>query len=370
MRYAVCDMRFALCDTTTIAQILALTTTNKFHSAQHILHNAYHKLHSAYRTPHSAKTIYPTLQLTILGNTSAIPAYDRHPTAQILQIRGRTLLLDCGEGTQFQMLKYDIKHRSIEHIFISHLHGDHFFGLAGLFMNWELSKRKNPVHVYTPEVEQLKQMMDVLLQTANEALPYEIIYHAAFEPEDGIILDTPEFSVQAFPQSHRIPCAGYVFREKSFPPKIRSGLISGLQIPFDQIKNIRLGADFVSADGTVHTKETLLDPQILPRAYAFCTDTLFLPENARFIQNVDLLYHETTFDKARPERALATCHSTTVEAGQMAILAKADWLLIGHFSARYEDLSPLLEEARSIFPQTDLAIEGQIFEIPQKTLNP
>ncbi len=297
--------------------------------------------------------------VTILGNNSALPAYDRHPTAQVVTLNDQLFLIDCGEGTQMQMARYKIRRSKINHIFISHLHGDHYFGLIGLLTSMGLLGRDNPLHLYAPAP--LEKIITLQLEAASTTLPFTLHFHPVTGP--GQILDNPKFSVEAFPTQHRIPCFGYIIREKRNPRRIHKEKVVAYNIPaafYDQLKQ---GADYVTKDGTVIQNELVTLPNLAPRSYAFCADTIYDEQIAETVRGVNLLYHETTYLADQAERAASRFHTTTAQAAAIASKAGAEKLLIGHFSSKYETLDAFLAETKQFFPQTQLATEGTTFLI-------
>jgi ribonuclease Z len=291
--------------------------------------------------------------VTILGNNSALPAYNRHPTAQVITLNDNLFLLDCGEGTQMQMNLYRIRRSRINHIFISHLHGDHYFGLAGLITSFGLMNRIQDLHLYAPAP--LKDILDLILNVASTTLPYTLHFHAL--GEDGILLDDRHFSVECFKVFHRIDCWGFLFREKRNPRKINPEATGQYNIPVEFFDRLKQGEDFVEND-TIIPNEVLTVANKPGKTYAYCADTVYTESISGKVKNVDLLYHETTYLKDKFEKAKSRFHSTTVDAATLAKLANVKSLLIGHFSSTYETLDDFLTEAKEVFPDTQLATEG------------
>lgn len=297
--------------------------------------------------------------LTILGNNSAIPAYDRNPTSQVLHINEEAYLIDCGEGTQMQLSKYKIKRAKINRIFISHLHGDHYFGLIGLLTSMGLLGRVNDLHLHAPPL--LQQIIQLQLDAADTVLPYKMYFHPI--TEEGEIANDKKMSVTAFRVQHRIDCWGFLFREKKNPRRIDPEKVRSYEIPEAYYGELQKGKDYTTKKGTVISNEDVTIPAEPPKSYAFCADTIYDENIAEKIKGADLVYHETTYLKDLEERAAARFHSTTTQAGMIAKLAGAKKLLIGHFSSKYEDLEPFLLETKSVFENTDLALEGACFKI-------
>lgn len=297
--------------------------------------------------------------VTILGNNSAVPAYDRHPTAQIVTIHDQLLLLDCGEGTQMQIAKYKIRWSKIKYIFISHLHGDHYFGLIGLLTSMILLGREEALYIYAPSA--LKEIIDLQLKAADTILSFDIIFMPLLG--DRIIVNEKKFTVECFATKHRIECRGFIIREKKKPRKINKDTISQYQIPSSFYEGIRDGDDYINDVGEIIKNEWITIPNSKPKSYAFTGDTLFDENIAVIVKDVTLLYHETTYLKDMVENAIKRFHSTTHQAALIASLARVEKLIIGHFSSKYESINVFLEEAREIFLNTHLAIEGLTHKI-------
>jgi ribonuclease Z len=297
--------------------------------------------------------------VTILGNNSALPAYDRHPTAQVVTLDQFQFLVDCGEGTQMQLARYKIRRSRINHIFISHMHGDHYFGLPGLITSMGLLGRETDLHLYAPPF--IKSIIDLMLQAADTQLGYTLHFHPL--ETEGILAEDAKFSVECFRVFHRIECWGFIFREKKKPRKINKESISSLKLNAGYFERLKMGEDITAENGKIVLNEEVTVPNTPAKSYAYCADTIYNLSVAEKVKNVTLLYHETTYLKALEERAFLRFHSTTVQAADIAIQANAKSLLIGHFSSKYEELEPFLEEAREIFPATDLAIEGVTYRI-------
>ena len=297
--------------------------------------------------------------VTILGNNSALPAYDRHPTAQVVTLDQFQFLIDCGEGTQMQLSRYKIRRSRINHIFISHLHGDHYFGLPGLITSMGLLNRENDLHLYASAP--LKPILDLILQAADTRLPYTLHFHPL--DTEGIIVDDPKFSVECFKVFHRIECWGFVFREKKPLRKIAKERIGQYKIPSADFDRIKMGEDFITNKGDRIANEDLTIANTPPRSYAYCADTMYHETIAEKAKEVTVLYHETTYLHELEERAVLRFHSTTVQAAQIAHKANAKRLLIGHFSSKYEILDDFLKETSAVFADTELALEGVTYRI-------
>jgi ribonuclease Z len=301
------------------------------------------------------------MKVTILGSSSALPTSERYPSAHVLSAHERLFLIDCGEGTQMQLRKARIRFAKINHIFISHLHGDHVFGLYGLLSTFSLMGRENPLHLYAPE--KYESILKSHLNDFDINLSFEIDFIPLTGNDPIKILDDKYLSVTSFPLQHRIPAYGFLFREKISGRNIIKECIDKFQIPVVRIPAIKKGEDFITADGTVIKNEEITVTPPEPLSYAYCSDTKYFKRLASFVKGVSLLYHEATFDKTKEELALMTGHSTTLDAAKTALNAKVKALIIGHFSARYRNVEELVEEARTIFPETYPAIDGKTFEV-------
>lgn len=300
------------------------------------------------------------LAVTILGNNSAIPAFDRHPTAQVVTLDDHLFLIDCGEGTQTQMNKYKIRRSRINHIFISHLHGDHYFGLIGLITSMGLLGRHQDLNLYGPAP--LKDIFDLQLQVADTQLPYKLIFHR-LEEEKVLVKDT-RFQVESFRVFHRIECWGFIFRQIRPPRKVNPEKARIAGVPSSFFDRLKWGEDYETQGGMMVLNAGVTDPAPLPKSYAYSADTAFHPDVAAKVQGVNLLYHETTYLKDLEERAQKRFHCTTVQAATIANMAGVGRLLIGHFSSKYDRLDDFESEARSVFPDTQLALEGVTYIVP------
>ena len=299
------------------------------------------------------------LALTILGNNSAIPAFDRLPTAQVLQSLEENYLIDCGEGTQMQMAKFKIRRSKINHIFISHLHGDHYFGLIGLLTSMSLLGRTQDLHLYAHPT--LEQIIDLQLEVAKTTLSYKLYFHGL--GEDGEILSDNKIIVKSFKVQHRIECWGFLFKEKKNPRKIDIERIKSFDNPASFYEKIKKSEDYITKKGTIIPNEEVTIPGSKAKTYGYCADTIFDEGLVEKVMGVDLLYHETTYLKADEKKAAARYHSTTLQAATIAEKAGVKKLLIGHFSAKYELLDEFLAETAAIFPNTELALGGMCYKI-------
>ena len=295
-------------------------------------------------------------EVNILGCGSAKPTLRHLPSSQIVNIRGKYYMIDCGEGTQIQMQKMRLPMARVGHIFISHNHGDHVFGLPGLISTMALLGRTADLHIHGPQ--QLQEFLDNIIRIYCEGITFQIIFHPIDTRVHNIIYEDRSVTVWSIPLQHRIPCSGFLFRETPPLPHIRREMIDAFNIPFSQINNIKAGASWTTEDGTVIPNERLVTPAEKARSYAYCSDTAYQPHLAEMMQDVTLLYHEATYPEEFIKRAQETLHSTASQAATIAKESHAEKLCIGHFSARVKDEKALLAEATAIFPQTRLAFEG------------
>ncbi len=295
-------------------------------------------------------------EVTILGCGSATPTSTHNPTAQLIQMAERFFLIDCGEGTQQQLRKYKLPMGKINHIFISHMHGDHYFGLIGLLSSYHLQNRLNDLHVYGPPA--LQEVIDVQLKVSATTLGYPLFFHPIKEDFEGLILDDRRVEVHAFPLKHSMPVSGFLFKEKAKDRNIIRKKIDEYNIPLFEINKIKKGADFLADDGEVVLNETLTINPPKALSYAFCTDTLYMEKTADFVRGADVLYHESTFLNADIHRARKTKHATALQAAKVAAAADVKMLLLGHFSARYDGNEAFETEAKMIFENVTATAEG------------
>lgn len=292
--------------------------------------------------------------VTILGNNSAVPTATRHPTSQAVYLDDRILLLDCGEGTQMQMNRYKIKRSKVKYIFISHLHGDHYFGLIGLLNSFALIGRKEDLYLFAPEP--LFALIDMQMQLTDSSLPYNIHRYPLKEETEIVSADT--FTVKCFQVKHRIECWGFTIRQKQKLRKLNIEEMNKLSIPTTAYYAIKKGEDYITHAGNIiPNKQLTFDPP-KEKTYAFCADTLFTESFLHHIQDADMIYHEATYLKDMQEKAAARFHATAEQAATIAKKANARRLLIGHFSSKYEYLEPFKTEAKEVFENTELACEG------------
>jgi ribonuclease Z len=297
------------------------------------------------------------LSVTILGNNSAVPTHNRHPTSQVIQTLDHTFLVDCGEGTQIQMNLYKIRRSKINHIFISHLHGDHYFGLIGLLTSLGLNHRTQDLHIYSPQA--LKEIIYLQLKVANANLPYSIHFNNL--ENEGIIFEDKKISVECFQVKHRIECWGFLFREKKNLRKIDIKKVREYNIPSSFYESLHEGKDFITDSHEVIKNEILTIAAIPPKAYAYCADTGYFEIIAEKIKGVDLLYHESTYLHILEDKAASRFHSTAKQAAMIAKKAGAKKLLLGHFSSMYETLDEFKTEACEVFENSEVAEEGTCY---------
>lgn len=300
-------------------------------------------------------------ELTILGSSSALPTSERYPTAQVLNVLGRLFLIDCGEGAQIQIRRQKIGFAKIKHIFISHLHGDHYYGLIGLISTMNLLGIKTDLHIYSPS--ELKTLIQPQLDFIRGDMKVNLIFHPLNFKKPQKIYADKRVEVFSFPVKHSIPTCGFFFKEIEKQANIRKEAIAQYNIPIAKIKEIKTGADFTTENGETIANHKLTTPPPRPRSYAFCTDTAFHPPIVETIKNVDLLYHEATFLEEMRDFAKKTNHSTTVDAANMANMVNAKKLLIGHFSARVNDAKRYEKEAKTIFENTEAVREGKTYKV-------
>jgi len=298
--------------------------------------------------------------VTILGSGAAVPTSQRYPTAQALQVDERCYLIDCAEGTQIQLRRFKVKLQKIRVIFISHLHGDHVFGLPGLLSSFSMLERTEPLDIFGPPY-----MENWLSEHLKYFTPpgFPLYFHTLTAKEPELIYEDKQLTVTCFPLEHRIPTWGYLFVEKEKLLNIRKEMIDFYRIPVRNIPGIKAGADFYTEAGKLIPNAQLTHPPAKLRSYAYCSDTVYIEDLSRMIRNVDLLYHEATFGNDEKSRSKETFHSTAEDAAHVALAANAGKLVIGHFSSRYKDITPLLEEAQNIFPNTIAAKDGDEFQI-------
>jgi len=302
-----------------------------------------------------------SFELLILGSSSASPTSQRNASAQLLNIAERYFLIDCGEATQIQLRRFKAKFQSIDHIFISHLHGDHFFGLPGLLSSMHLLGRQQTLNIYAPPG--LKELMDKLNKLSETKLNFPVQWYETSMGTSKLMFEDEKVEVFSFPLQHRIHCTGFLFREKIHPRKIDKYKLEKNKVSTADIQLLRKGLDVLNTEGElIKNNEVTIDPAP-PRAFAYCSDTRYNEEVCSYIHGVDLLYHESTFLEDQAARAAKTFHSTAKQAARIARLAGVKQLLLGHFSARYRVLEDFIKEASEVFPDCLLASDGKLIKI-------
>jgi ribonuclease Z len=300
------------------------------------------------------------MKVIILGNNSALPAFGRHPTAQVVTVAGMLLLLDCGEGAQVQLQRYGLKWRNLNHIYISHLHGDHYFGLPGLINSMSLLGRTSSLFLYGPP--NLMVILQAIFDAADTKLSYPIHFHAL---SDGVelITDNEYFTVTSFNVIHRIACHGFLVKGKTRGRKLLPDKCMEYEIPAAYYEKLKQGQDYERKDGLLVKNEWVTMDGPAPKTYAYCADTLFTDTFLPVIQGADTIYHECTYLEKDRDKATARYHSTASQAATIALMANAKQLLLGHFSSKYRDLEPFKEEAAVIFKNVHIAEEGKEFDV-------
>jgi ribonuclease Z len=302
-----------------------------------------------------------SVRVRILGSSAAFPAPDRAPTSQIIYVQDIPFLIDCGEGTQVRLSANKIKRSRIDHIFISHLHGDHVYGLPGLITSFNLFGRTEKLHVYGPPGT--KGFLTEILYYTSVELHFELETKDHSPDQSRIIYESNTMTVRTIPLNHRVPTTGYLFREKELPLNILPDMIDRYNINISEIKKIKRGADLTLPDGEVIPNDQLTHRLKVPKSYAFCSDTAYTESIIPIIRGVDALYHEATFMHDLAEKAERRKHSTARQAAEIAKMAGVELLILGHFSHRYKQLNELLAEAKHVFPNTVLAMDGMLFDI-------
>lgn len=300
-------------------------------------------------------------ELHILGCGSALPTTRHFATSQVVNLREKLFMIDCGEGAQMQLRRSRLKFSRLNHIFISHLHGDHCFGLPGLIATFGLLGRTADLHVHSPKG--LDALFSPLLSFFCKTLPYQVFFHEFETKEPAVVYEDRTVTVTTIPLMHRIPCCGFLFEEKQRPNHIVREMVDFYQVPVYELNRIKNGADFVTPEGETIPNERLTSPAAPAKRYAYCSDTIYRPEILEQVKGVNLLFHEATFAQSELVRAKETFHTTAAQAAQLALDAGVERLVIGHFSARYDDESILLEEAKPIFPRTVLARENLCLDV-------
>ncbi|WP_396157491.1 ribonuclease Z [Flavobacterium sp.] len=300
------------------------------------------------------------MKLTILGCYAATPRTITNPTSQVLEIRNHMFLIDCGEGTQVQLRKNKLKFSKINHIFISHLHGDHFYGLVGLISTFMLLNRKTDLHVYAPKG--IKEIVLLQLRYSNSFTGYNLYFHELTSKESEVVYEDEKVLVKTIPLKHRIYTNGFLFEEKIGDRKLNIDEVHKYNIETCYFQKIKNGKDITLDDGTVVPNSEITFDPIQPKSYAFCSDTMYDETIIPIIANCDVLYHETTFLESEAEKAKSTMHCTAKEAATIAQKATVKQLLLGHYSTRYATINLFQQEAETIFPNVLLADDGRVFE--------
>lgn len=303
-----------------------------------------------------------SIKLTILGCHSSTPRANAYPTSQYLEINNRHFLIDCGEGTQRQMRKYKVGFSKINHIFISHLHGDHFFGLIGLIATFGILSREKELHIYGPKG--IKELLLLQLKICKSHVNYTLIFHELTSKKSELIFEDEKVTVRTIPLTHRIYTNGFLFTEKEKPKKLQiENIRNYTEIEKCDYNNIKAGKDVVLSTGEIIPNSELTLPPEKTKSYAFCSDTSYKPDIIPIIKEADLLYHEATFLSHKEELAKKTGHSTAIQAAEIAKQACVSQLIVGHYSSRYPDTSLFKKEASTIFKNTHLAAAGSVFSI-------
>ncbi len=300
-------------------------------------------------------------KIHILGCGSALPTTRHMPSSQIVDLRDKLFMVDCGEGTQLQMRKMRIRFNRLNHIFITHAHGDHCFGLPGLISTLGMLGRTGNLFIHGPK--DIESFLQPILESFCDRLPYKVVFNIIDPYKHSLIMEDRSVQVFSIPLKHRIPCCGYLFSEKPKESHIIREMIDFYEIPVRCIKDIKQGGDYITPDGRVVPNAKLTRPSTPPKRFAYCSDTAFYPAIIPWIKEVDLLYHEATFCEEDAPRSKETFHSTAAQAADIAAKAGVKKLVIGHYSARYNNLSPLLKEAQSKYPDTILGEEGMVIAL-------
>ena len=301
------------------------------------------------------------MKITILGCHSATPRTNTNPTSQVLEIKGHTFLIDCGEGTQVELRRNKIKFSRIRHIFISHLHGDHYYGLVGLISTFRLLTRETELHVYAPKG--LKEVISLQMKLANSWTNYPLIFHELTSKSSELIFEDDQVEVYTIPLNHRIYTNGFLFKEKPNERNIDAKAAKEHKINYAYFRKLKQGADVTNEEGKLIKNELVTKDPKPSKSYAFCSDTAYDEHIASIVSSVDALYHESTFLEKHQKLCEPTKHSSAKEAATIAMLANVKLLILGHFSTRYDDLNPFKSEAQTIFENTELAADGKVFEI-------
>ena len=302
-----------------------------------------------------------TFEVTILGSSSATPVYNRNPTAQLLNCNEKFYLIDCGEGTQQQLIKFGLKASKIDFVLISHLHGDHYFGLIGLLSSMHLNGRIKPLHIFAPSA--LQEILELQFKHSDTHLRYELIYHYIDATQSAVIFQNSDVTIETIILNHRIPCTGFKFTEKKRLRKLVVEKLEVANVPLEYYPILKRGVDLTLPNGDVYLNVDYTTDSAKPKSYAYCSDTLMDKSYFHIITDCDTLYHEATFLHEMLDRANETHHTTALQAAEIATLVKTKKLILGHFSSRYKTLGPILDEAKTVFENTELAIEGHTYKL-------
>lgn len=299
------------------------------------------------------------MKLTILGCYSATPRTLNNTTSQVLEINNHMFLIDCGEGTQIHLRRHKVKFNRIKHIFISHLHGDHFFGLVGLISTFRLLTRETDLHIYGPVG--IKEVVTLQMKLADSWTNFNLIFHELASEKSVLIFEDDEVEVRTIPLNHRIYTNGFLFKEKEGNRKLDLGLVEDARIHVAYYRKLALGFDVINEDGELIKNKSVTNPGAKPKSYAFCSDTMYQETIVPIIKNVDVLYHESTFLETHAHLATKTKHATAKQAATIAKKANAGVLLLGHYSTRYDSLEAFKEEANTVFEHVELCEDGKVF---------
>jgi ribonuclease Z len=302
-----------------------------------------------------------SFEVTILGSGAALPTANRNPTAQFVKCKNRYILIDCGEGTQVQLRKFKCKLQQIDHILISHLHGDHFFGLVGLLSTMNLLGRSQSVNIYGPEA--LHKIISNQLEVGGARLEFEINFHPLLGNETKLLFEDKCIEIHTFPLKHRIETNGFLIKEKKMPPSLLGEVFKEDKVPLAAIPFFKRFENFTDDNGKIHEFENYIAASIAPKSYAYCSDTSFLPSIAESCKGATVMYHEATFTEIHKDKAKKTNHSTAIDAAKIGVLCNVKTLFLGHFSARYNDTIIHLEEAKTVFKNVFAVEDGDVIQI-------
>lgn len=303
----------------------------------------------------------PPFKVYILGCGSALPTLRHNPSSQVIEIRDKFFMIDCGEGTQMALRKTHIHFNKIQAVFISHLHGDHCLGLVGMISTFGLLGRTAPLHIYAPK--ELQTLLPQQLEFFCHGLDFEVVLHDVDTEKNEVIYEDKSLTVESVPLQHRMPCCGFLFREKEGKRHIKRDMIDFYHIPISQLENIRSGMNWTTEDGEIVENDRLTTPADPARSYAYCSDTRYIPDLHNILKDVTMIYHESTYADDYIDRAKLYYHSTARQAAQVAKDSCAKTLLLGHYSKRYPNEEQILKEAQEIFANCILSAEGKVFDV-------